>query len=366
LRALDVNGQINAQQWYDIGATGLAFASIGYGPGVSVHGGNTYLGVGAGTTNPLAPGDAHNYTYDNTFVGAGAGSHTTGSASGNTFIGAGAGNNNGSSFGGLYNTYVGAYAGSASVRGFENTYFGWAAGGNALGSDNAFFGWYAGANTSGNQNTFLGQGSGSELSSGDGNIMIGYQAGIENLGNADGDIYIGNTGQFSESNTIRIGGGQTATYIAGISGSTVGGNGTWVFVDTNGHLGTFVSSRRFKEQIADMGDSSSRLFQLRPVTFLYKPEYDKGERTLQYGLIAEEVAKVYPDLVAYDKDGQPYTVKYQYLAPMLLNELQKQHTVVAAQQDVIKTQQEQIQTQGQQIADLQQRLSRLEALIAKK
>ncbi len=71
-------------------------------------------------------------------------------------------------------------------------------------------------------------------------------------------------------------------------------------------------------------------------------------------------------MVAYDKDGQPYTVKYQYLAPMLLNELQKQHAVVAAQQDVIKTQQEQIQTQGQQIADLQQRLSRLESLIGAK
>ena len=71
-------------------------------------------------------------------------------------------------------------------------------------------------------------------------------------------------------------------------------------------------------------------------------------------------------MVAYDKDGQPYTVKYQLLAPMLLNELQKQHTVVAAQQDVIKAQQGQIQTQGQQIADLQERLSRLESVIAKK
>ncbi len=115
-----------------------------------------------------------------------------------------------------------------------------------------------------------------------------------------------------------------------------------------------------------MGDSCSRLFQLRPVTFFYKPQYDDGSHLLQYGLIAEEVAKVYPELVAYDQDGAPYTVKYQYLAPMLLNELQKQHAVVATQQDVIKTQQEQIQTQGQQIADLQQRLSRLESLIDKK
>ena len=126
-----------------------------------------------------------------------------------------------------------------------------------------------------------------------------------------------------------------------------------------------VSSRRFKQQIADMGDSSSRLFQLRPVTFFYKPQYDDGSHQPQYGLIAEEVAKVYPDMVAYDKDAQPYTVKYQYLAPMLLNELQKQHTVVAAQQDVIKTQQDQIKSLQKQNVEFQQRLSRLEALIGR-
>ena len=114
-----------------------------------------------------------------------------------------------------------------------------------------------------------------------------------------------------------------------------------------------------------MSDSSSKLFQLRPVTFLYKPEYDDGSHTLQYGLIAEEVAKVYPEMVVYDKDGEPYTVKYQLLAPSVLNELQKQHTAVTAQQDVIRTQQEQIQTQGQQITELQERLSRLESLILK-
>jgi trimeric autotransporter adhesin len=124
-----------------------------------------------------------------------------------------------------------------------------------------------------------------------------------------------------------------------------------------------VSSRRFKERIDDMADSSSSLFQLRPVTFFYKPQYDDGSHSLQYGLIAEEVAKVYPDMVAYDKDGQPYTVKYQYLAPMLLNELQRQHTVVAAQQDMIKTQQEQIQFLQQRNTEFQQRLSRLEAMI---
>jgi len=84
------------------------------------------------------------------------------------------------------------------------------------------------------------------------------------------------------------------------------------------------SSGRFKEQITDMRDSSSKVLQLRPVNFFYKPEYDDGFRQLQYGLIAEEVAKVYPEMVAYDKNGEILSVKYQLLAPMLLNELQKQ------------------------------------------
>jgi hypothetical protein len=137
-----------------------------------------------------------------------------------------------------------------------------------------------------------------------------------------------------------------------------------------------ISSRRFKEQIADMGDSSSKLFQLRPVTFVYKAEYDNGRtRTPQYGLIAEEVAKVYPEMAVYDKDGQPYSVKYQLLAPMLLNELQKEHTVVMTQQDELQTRLQQIKSQRQEIdglkhelqqqnASLQERLAKLESYVA--
>src|ERR1039457_4443808 len=108
-----------------------------------------------------------------------------------------------------------------------------------------------------------------------------------------------------------------------------------------------------------MGDSSSKLFQLRPVTFFYKPEYDDGSHALQYGLIAEEVAKVYPEMAVYDKEGQPYAVRYQLLAPMLLNELQKQHTVVAAQQEVIQTQQEQVSAQ-QQMHSQQQQIEKMQ------
>jgi hypothetical protein len=137
-----------------------------------------------------------------------------------------------------------------------------------------------------------------------------------------------------------------------------------VYINTNKQLGTLTSSRRFKDNIQDMGTASSKLFQLRPVTFNYKPQFDDGSHLLQYGLIAEEVAKVYPDMVVYDKDGQPYTVRYQVLAPMLLSELQKQNAVVAAQQESLRTQQQgQIQTLQRQNEEIQQRLSRLETLL---
>src|SRR5215469_14365538 len=105
-----------------------------------------------------------------------------------------------------------------------------------------------------------------------------------------------------------------------------------------------------------MEDSSSALMRLRPVTFLYKPEYDEGQRTLQYGLIAEEVAEVNPVLVAYEPDGKPYTVKYQYLTTMLLNEVQKQYRRAEAEAEVITSQE-------QKIEELEERLLRLEKLV---
>jgi hypothetical protein len=92
-----------------------------------------------------------------------------------------------------------------------------------------------------------------------------------------------------------------------------------------------------------MGDSTDALMKLRPVTFLYKPEYANGNRTLQYGLIAEEVALVYPDLVSYDTDRNPYTVRYQYLASMLLNEVQKQYHRAEQQDEVIEDLRHQLQ-----------------------
>ncbi|HYA43414.1 MAG TPA: tail fiber domain-containing protein, partial [Syntrophobacteraceae bacterium] len=145
-----------------------------------------------------------------------------------------------------------------------------------------------------------------------------------------------------ESNTIRIGSNDlngnpltNQTFIAGIHGALASG-GTEVFVTSDGKLGTLTSSRRYKEEIADMGDASSALMKLRPVIFRYKPEYADGQRTLQYGLIAEEVAEVYPDLVHYDpKTGQPYTVAYHLMNAMLLNEVQKQQRRILEQENRI-------------------------------
>ena len=115
---------------------------------------------------------------------------------------------------------------------------------------------------------------------------------------------------------------------------------------------TASSSRRFKEDIEDMAGRSSGLLRLRPVTFRYKQAYADGSKPLDYGLIAEEVAEVYPDLVARSADGQVESVQYQKLAPMLLNELQKQDRHA--------------QEQGDTIRQLQARIAALEALLSNK
>ena len=149
------------------------------------------------------------------------------------------------------------------------------------------------------------------------------------------NIYIGNAGVAGESNTIRIGidRNQTAAFIAGISGKT-SASGVAVFVNSAGQLGTSTSSRRFKHEIADMGAESDLLMKLRPVAFYYKPELDETQ-TRQYGLVAEEVAQVAPQLVVYDKDGAPQTVRYHFVNAMLLNEVQKQQRLLEEQRTLL-------------------------------
>jgi hypothetical protein len=269
----------------------------------------------------------------NLFVGVLSGpANIAGMATGNTFVGAGSGQFNTSGYG---NSFFGYGSGGPTNAGHSNVMSGTQVGNsNTSGSDNVFSGFQAGFNNStGSRNIFIGTLAGSNIQKGSNNIAIGYLAGP----GAD------------TSNS---------TYISGIYSSNVSGSA--VFVNPSGQLGTLTSSRRFKEQINDMGDSSSALMKLRPVTFLYKPEYEKGPRTLQYGLIAEEVADVYPDLVAYEPDGKPYTVKYQYLTTMLLNEAQKQYRRAEAEAKVISQQQDEIESLRKQSEEFQRRLERLE------
>jgi hypothetical protein len=165
------------------------------------------------------------------------------------------------------------------------------------------------------------------------NIAIGYQAGV-NLKVGNGNIYIASPGGTSENDTTRIGtpGVQTSAFIAGIVGAKGLTDTAEGVIDTKtSQLGVINSSARFKEDIKNMAAYSRRLFGLRPVTYRYKQPYADGAKPVEPGLIAEEVAQVYPDLVAYGTDGQIETVQYHKLAPMLLNELQNQQRRLEAQ-----------------------------------
>jgi hypothetical protein len=202
-------------------------------------------------------------------------------------------------------------------------------------------------------------------STGSYNIALGYGAG-NGITATSNNIDIGNNGTAVDSGAIRIGtaGTQTTAFIAGIYGvTTSASNAVPVLIDSNGNLGTISSSRRYKEDIQDMAEASSGLMSLRPVTFRYKKQFSDGSKPIQYGLIAEEVAEVYPDLVARTADGQIETVKYQVLDSMLLNELQKQNTTISAQKEQIGAQEQHIRTQAQQIRSLEERLARVEAAL---
>jgi hypothetical protein len=172
---------------------------------------------------------------------------------------------------------------------------------------------------------------------------------------------IGNRAVAGESNTIRIGtrGHQTNTYVAGISGATVP-TGVAVIVDTTGHLGTTTSSARFKEQIKPMNQASEAILGLRPVTFRYKKELDPaGIR--QFGLVAEQVEKVNPDLVARDEQGKPYSVRYEAVNAMLLNEFLKEHKAFLEEKGKVQQLEANAVYQRKQIAALTAGLQKVTA-----
>jgi hypothetical protein len=245
---------------------------------------------------------------------------------------------------GTVNTAVGIAALSGNSTGFQNT----AVGANALETNSiGLFNTALGDNAlvssdTGNSNTATGQGALENNSSGSNNtahgafalgnnetgtnnIGLGVSAGA-NLATGSNNIYIGSPGGGSaESKRIRIGtiGTHSNTFIAGIFGVTVGA-GIPVIVDSNGRLGTTTSSKRFKNAVRPMDKASEAILALQPVTFCYKPELDP-DKTPQFGLVAEEVAKVDPDLVVRDDQGKPYAVRYEAVNAMLLNEFLKEH-----------------------------------------
>jgi hypothetical protein len=283
---------------------------------------------------------------------------------------------------GMFNTASGGYALSADTTGSYNTASGWAAlTGNLTGSENTAMGYQAllwnsngysntavgtdalNMNSTGSQNTAIGVQALQYITTGSNNIAIGAYAGYNTGSSNSNSIFIGTEGNGGDPSdfigTIQIGvqGLQTSFLAAGITGVTTGvADAVPVVIDSNGQLGTISSSLRFKEDVRDMGDASSDLLRLRPVTFRYKQPYKDGSKPIDYGLIAEEVADVYPDLVARNKDGEIQTVQYQKLTPMLLNEVQKLHADLDQQN-------QRAQQQDETIRELQDRLKALETLL---
>ena len=316
---------------------------------------------------------------DNTFLGEEAlGSNTTGTQ--NAAMGSGALENNTSGFDntatgyhalfdnetGYGNTAIGAVALELNLTGNNNTATGLGAlfankgdsntadGYKALafntgGDENTATGEFAlYSNANGHRNTAVGESALRGNRGGSVNIALGYLAGSA-LITGDNNIAIGNVGVATESNTIRIGtsGTQQATYVAGISGVTVAGS-VGVVIDANGQLGTITSSARYKEKIEPMGEASDKLLSLQPVKFRYKKNLD-AKAIPQFGLVAEDVATVDPDLVARDAMGKPYSVRYEAVNAMLLNEFLKEHHKVEKLEAIVTRLEATVKEQAAQI-----------------
>ncbi len=315
---------------------------------------------------------AHNFGVVNTFVGESAGNFTM-SGNSNTAMGNTAllknttgSRNTAMGFGALFsntvgdsNTAIGAAALASTVNNSRNTAIGdQALSNNTMGPLNTAVGFQAlFSNTTGGTNTAIGYQALSSNTTGQGNIAIGDLAGSWlTTGNYNIDIF--NNGNAGEASTIRIGDVffQSRIFIAGIRGVTTGSaNAIPVVIDSNGQLGTVSSSRRVKFDIASMDSATEGLMRLRPVTFRYLAHGVNAP--LQYGLIAEEVAEVYPELVARNKDGEVDAVMYQFLAPMLLNEAQKQHRTIEEQKKTIDALSTTVDALGQRLQTLERQLA---------
>jgi len=325
--------------------TGEANTAIGDSALLSNITGSSNTANGALALLANTTGESNTANGDNALAG-----NTTGSL--NTASGVAALVNNTT---GGENTAVGVSALAGNITGNENTATGVAAlvsntdgsfntatglsalHDNTLGSSNTAIGDHAlFSNTEGVGNTAVGAGALSSINTGSSNTALGQNAG-HNLFKGDSnniDIGLDVQGVPGESNTIRIGNPDiTTTVIRGISGQTIP-SGVAVLVAANGQLGTATSSKRFKEQIKPMDKASEALFSLEPVIFRYKEEIDPA-RTSQFGLLAEDVEKINPDLVVRDEKGQVNSVRYDQVNALLLNEFLKEHRKVREQEATI-------------------------------
>jgi len=337
----------------------------GYPGGNTAEGASALASVSAGTFNTAVGFLSLSSNTDGQFNTAiGAGTLLSNTADQNTATGAGALLSNTTGFKntangvfalfknttGFSNTATGESALLNNTQGTQNTAFGAEALFNntfgvvntAVGFDALFFNTEGNnntavgeealeSNTGGNHNTAMGSSALRSNTTGNENIALGSFAGV-NLSNGDRNIDIGNQGQSGDDHTMRIGSDQSKTFIAGIFGAFSGFNTVPVMIDAAGQLQSINSSRRFKRDIQPMDKASETILALKPVAFHYNA--DQTNRP-QFGLIAEEVAEVNPDLVVYDKDGKIYTVRYDAVNAMLLNEFLKEHKKVEEQQAAI-------------------------------
>jgi hypothetical protein len=337
-------------------STGVNNTAVGWFSLQSNRSGQLNTAVGAGTLFSMLGASR------NTAIG-GAALFSDTNGEDNTAVGALAlwSNNHGN-----LNTAIGDNALFSNTVGFQNTAVGgWALVNNNTGNANVAIGSLAAySDFTGGGNTAVGEQALFDNQSGNYNIALGFAAGERTTGS--NNIVIGDIGVEGESNTIRIGGDgfgggpQTAAFIAGISGTAVVGDS--VVVDGNGQLGTVASSARFKKNIKPMHKTSEAILALKPVSFQYRSD-SKG--TPQFGLIAEEVAKVNPDLVVRNRNGEIYSVRYEAVNAMLLNEFLKEHRTV---QDLKSTVAKQEATIARQQTSFQSKLAeqqkQIEALTA--
>ena len=263
----------------------------------------------------------------------GAGTLLANTADENTAVGAGALLNNTT---GILNTADGTFALLSNTVGGGNVANGaLALQSNTTGFDSTATGTGAlNANTTGGENTAIGNNALFANTTGGGNTALGFSAG-SNATTGNNNVYIG-------SLMLGVAGESNACYIASIDGQT-SPSGVAVLINSSGKLGTATSSRRFKEGIKPMDSASEALFALKPVTFRYKRELDP-QGIQQWGLVAEDVQSVNPALVALDKEGRAYSVRYDQVNAMLLNEFLKEHRHIQEQDATIARLQERVET----------------------